>query len=91
MYTRRKIYERIRKLTKEIELDNPLFSFYSEIMSSENTGSMVEHFRSMVNSIIEEGTAIPVPAQQMERRKGMGLPEFHFDREEIKRIIREEE
>lgn len=88
MYTRKRIYERFRKLSKKKDLDNSLFTFYSEVMTLENTGSMVEHFQSMVNSIIEEGTAIPVPIQQMAKRKQFGLPEFQFDKDEIKKIIK---
>ena len=89
MYVRRKIYERIRKLAESRDVDDPLFSFYSDIMTSENTGRMVEHFRNMIASIIEEGTAIPVPNQQMSKRQNIGLPEFHFDSDEIKKIIRD--
>jgi hypothetical protein len=89
MYTRKRIYERFRKLSKTIDSDNLLFTFYSEVMTMENSGSMVEHFQNMVNSIIEDGTAIPVPVRQMTKRKRLGLPEFHFDKDEIKKIIKE--
>lgn len=88
MYTRKRIYDRLRKLSKTEDIDNPLFTFYSEVMTLENTGSMIEHFQNMVNSIIEEGTAIPVSIQQIAKRKKMGLPEFQFDRNEIKKIIK---
>lgn len=87
MYTRKKIYDRLKRLSKATDPDNVLFVFYSEVMTKENTGSMVEHFRNMVNSIIEEGTAIPVPAQQLAKRKQLGLPELEFDRNEIKKIV----
>jgi len=87
MYTRKKIYERFRKLGRKTDLDNLLFTFYSDVMTLENTGSMMEHFQNMINSIIEHGTAIPVPDRQMSRRKQLGLPEFQFDKDEIKKII----
>jgi hypothetical protein len=88
MFTRKRIYDRFRKLSKKSDIDNLIFTFYSEIMTAENTGGMVEHFQNMVTSIIEEGTAIPIPAQQMARRKQLGLPEFYFDKEEIKKIVK---
>ncbi len=88
MYTRKRIYDRFRKLNKSKDFDNLLFTFYSEVMTLENTGSMVVHFQNMVNSIIENGTAIPVPTRQMAKRKQFGLPEFQFDMDEIKKIIK---
>jgi CRISPR/Cas system-associated protein endoribonuclease Cas2 len=89
MYTRKRIYKQLKKrLLQSDNLELSLFSFYSEIMTSENTGNMVEHFQSMIDSIIEEGTAIPVPERQMAKRKLLGLPEFAFDREEIKTIVK---
>jgi hypothetical protein len=88
MFTRKRIYDRLRKLGKSEEFGNPLFTFYSEVMTSKNTGSMVEHFQNMVDSIIREGTAIPVSAQQMKKREQLGLPAFQFDKDEIKRIIK---
>lgn len=88
MYTRKRIYDRFRKLSKKTDIDNLLFTFYSEVLTKENTGSMVDHFQNMVNSIMEDGTAIPVPVQQMAKRKLMGLPEFMFDKNEIKIIIK---
>ena len=90
MYTRKKIYDRLKKLSKTTGPDNLLFVFYSQVMTKENTGSMVEHFRNMVNSIIEEGTAIPVPAQQLAKRKQLGLPELEFDKDEIKKIVKQD-
>jgi hypothetical protein len=88
MYTRKRIYDRLRKLNKSQGGDNLLFTFYSEVMTLENTGSMVQHFQNMVDSIIEDGTAIPVSDRQMKIRKKLGLPEFQFDNEEIKKIVK---
>jgi len=88
MYTRKRIYDRLRKLSKSQDIDNPLFTFYSEVMTLENTGSMMEHFQNMIDTIIEEGTAIPVSKMQMLKRKQLGLPDLHFDKDEIKKIIK---
>ncbi|MHA1388930.1 MAG: hypothetical protein ACTSWA_05410 [Candidatus Thorarchaeota archaeon] len=88
MYTRKRIYDRLRKLSKSKDIDNPLFVFYSEVMTLENTGSMVEHFQNMVEAIIENGTAIPISEHQMTKRKLLGLPEIKFDKDEIKKIIK---
>ena len=90
MYTRKKIYDRLKKLGKTQDTDNLLFLFYSEVMTKENTGSMIEHFGNMVNSIIREGTAIPVPSQQLAKRKNLDLPELEFDKEEIRKIIKQD-
>ena len=88
MYTRKRIYDQFRKLRKSHDVENLLFIFYSEVMTVENTGSMVRHFQNMVESIIEDGTAIPVPDRQMRKREQLGLPEFHFDNVEIKKIVK---
>ncbi len=62
--------------------------FYSEVMNSENTGKMVEHFHDMIDSIIQDGVGIPISSQQMKRRKQLGLPPIEFDTEEIKKITK---
>lgn len=88
MYARKRIYNRLKRIGRERGNALSLFDFYSEVMTSENMGHMIEHFQSIVDNIIEEGTAIPVSEQQMVKRKTLGLPDLSFDCEEIKIITR---
>lgn len=88
MYARKRIYNRLKRIGCEQGKSFSLFDFYSEVITSENMGHMIEHFQSIVDSIIEEGTAIPVSEQQLAKRKTLGLPDISFDNEEIKIIAR---
>lgn len=88
MYARKRIYNRLKRIGHERGNALSLFDFYSEVMTTENIGCMIEHFRSIVENIIEEGTAIPVSEQQMAKRKALGLPDLSYDSEEIKILAR---
>lgn len=89
MYARKRIYNRLKKIGQNQERALSPFDFYSEAMSGTNLAGMIDHFHSLVRSIIEEGTAIPISEQQMVLRKKLGLPEIRFDSEEIKILTRE--
>lgn len=88
MYARKRIYNRLKRIGQDRNKPFSPYDFYNEVMSSENLAGMIEHFHSLVKSIIEEGTAIPISEQQMVLRKKMGLPEISFDSDEIKILTR---
>lgn len=88
MYSRKKIYARLKRLKTGDNPRNLMFSFYSDILNCETTGAIMERFRSMTESILESGTAIPVPESQLANRKALGLTEIRFDTEELKRLAK---
>ena len=88
LYTKKKIYQRLRALRDDAEFDGLATSIYAEVMEADTTSAFLAHFQSMCDSIIEEGTAIPVPKRQLNRRKELGLPEFSIDVTEVKKLAK---
>jgi len=91
LYSRKKIYARLKRLKAADSPRNILFSFYSEILNRDSTGAIMEHFRNLTESILETGTAIPVPESQLASRRSLGLPQIRFDTDDVKILAKKKD